>query len=128
METILSTVDDENILDALTFRLGSSSNYILERRSCSFYASGSNIYAPQGTSLLKFNLTDSSQWLDPSTIRLQFKLNNRRNRPLKLINTNPANFFRRLIIRCNGVLNRRPKLLCATFKYDATSDDTRQEV
>ena len=93
METFLSTVDDENILEALTFRLGSSSNYILERRSASFYASGSNIYSPQGTTLLKFNLTDSSQWLDPSTIRLQFKFNNRRSRPMKLINANPANFL-----------------------------------
>jgi hypothetical protein len=43
METILTTVED-NILDSLTFQLGSSSNYIQERKSVSFYASGSNIY------------------------------------------------------------------------------------
>ena len=34
METILTTVED-NILDALTFQLGSSSNYITERKSVS---------------------------------------------------------------------------------------------
>ena len=43
METILTTVED-NILDSLTFQLGSSSNYITERKSIGFYASGSNIY------------------------------------------------------------------------------------
>jgi len=102
METLLTTVDD-NILDSLTFQLGSSANYITERRSVSFYPSGSNIYSPGGTTLLKFHLTDDSAWLDPSTLRLQFKLNNVGPRMLKLLNTNPANFFRRVIIRCNGV-------------------------
>jgi len=104
METILTTVED-NILDALTFQLGSSSNYITERKSVSFYATGSNIYSPGGTTLLKFNLTDDSAWLDPSTLRLQFKLNNGMpGEVLRLLNANPANFFRRVIIRCNGVL------------------------
>ena len=102
METILTTVED-NILDALTFQLGSSSNYITERKSVSFYASGSNIYTPQGTTLLKFHLTDNSAWLDPSTIRLQFKLNNTGGRPLTLLNANPANFFREVTNRFNGV-------------------------
>ena len=93
METILTTVED-NILDALTFQLGSSSNYITERKSVSFYATGSNIYSPGGTTLLKFNLTDDSAWLDPSTLRLQFKLNNAMDdKILKLINANPAIFF-----------------------------------
>ena len=103
METLLTTVED-NILDSLTFQLGSSANYITERKSVSFYASGSNIYSPGGTTLLKFHLTDDSAWLDPSTLRLQFKLNNTGGEVLKLLNTNPANFFRRIIIRCNGVL------------------------
>ena len=103
METVLTTVED-SMLDSLTFQLGASSNYITDRRSVTFYAAGSNVYSPQGTTLIKFNLADSSAWLDPSTIRLQFKLNNKRDRILKLINTNPANFIRRVIIRCNGTL------------------------
>ena len=90
METLLTTVED-NILDSLTFQLGSSANYINERKSVSFYASGSNIYSPGGTTLLKFHLTDDSAWLDPSTLRLQFKLNNTGGEVLKLLNTNPAN-------------------------------------
>jgi hypothetical protein len=90
METILTTVED-NILDSLTFQLGSSSNYITERKSVSFYASGSNIYTPQGTTLLKFHLTDNSAWLVPSTIRLQFKFNNTGAGALSLLNANPAN-------------------------------------
>ena len=102
METILTTVED-NILDSLTFQLGSSSNYITERKSVSFYASGSNIYTPQGTTLLKFHLTDNSAWLDPSTIRLQFKLNNTGASALHLLNANPANFFSEVTRRCNGV-------------------------
>ena len=58
---------------------------------------------PQGTTLLTFHFTDKSAWLDPSTIRLQFKLNNTGTGALSLLNANPANFFREVIIRCNGV-------------------------
>ena len=103
METGLTTVED-SMLDSLTFQLGASSNYITDRKSVTFYAAGSNVYSPQGTTLIKFNHTDSSAWLDPSTIRLQFKLNNKRDQVLKLINTNPANDIRRVVIRCNGTL------------------------
>ena len=104
METVLTTVED-NLLDSLSFQLGSSSKYITERKSVSFYAAGSNIYSPKnGTTLLKFNLTDNNAWLDPSTLRVQFKLNNPLALKLKLLNSNPANFIRRVMIRCNGVL------------------------
>ena len=48
METVLTTVED-SMLDSLTFQLGASSNYITDRRSVTFYAAGSNVYSPQGT-------------------------------------------------------------------------------
>ena len=102
METVLSTVQ-ENMLESLSFSLGSSSNYITERNSVTFYAAGSNIYSPQETTLIKLNLCDGSAWLDPSTVRLQFKINNERDRVLTQINCNPANFIRRVMIRCNVV-------------------------
>ena len=50
METILTTVEDK-ILDSLTAQVASSSNYITERKSVSFFASGSNTFTPQGTTL-----------------------------------------------------------------------------
>ena len=78
METVLTTVED-SMLDSLTFQLEASSNYITDKRIVTFYAAGSNVYLFQGTTLFKFNLTDSSVWLDPFTIGLQFKFNNTRN-------------------------------------------------
>ncbi len=104
MDSYLAGIERDGIINSLDFRLGAINNLITERRSVSFYPSGSNIYTPvAGTTLLKFNITDPSAWIDPSTLRVQFTINNRRDRPLLLLNNNAANFFTRLIIRCNGV-------------------------
>ena len=54
METVLTTVED-SMLDSLTIQLGASRNYITDRTSVTFYAAGSNVYSPQGTTLSKFN-------------------------------------------------------------------------
>jgi hypothetical protein len=52
--------------------------------------------------MIKFHLV-GTDWLDPSTVRIQFTLNNRStNAPLTPINPLPANFFRRLRIIAGG--------------------------
>ena len=44
-------------------------------------------------------------WLDPRSVRIQFKLNNRdAENNLYLINALPQNFFRRIRILCGGAL------------------------
>ena len=60
------------LVDPLSFRLTKTASYITKRRSCTFHASGSNIYNPTtGTKLIKIPIT-GQDWLDPSTFRIMF--------------------------------------------------------
>lgn len=101
METTIQTVED-SLIEGLSFKLGNSSNYILDRKSSTWYPSGGNSYSPLGVRLIKFVLA-GTDWLDPGTVRLQFKLTNKDPaNPMKLLNCNPSNFFRRMRIICGG--------------------------
>ena len=100
METHIQAVDDA-LIDSLSFKLPNSANFINDRRSVSFFPSGGNSYSPQGVKILKFVIT-GSDWLDPSSVRIQFRLNNANGAPMRLLNALPANFFRRLRIIAGG--------------------------
>ena len=75
VESIASGIDDV-LVDALSFKLQPGATYINERKSCTFYASGSNEYTPSGTKLIKL-VCASDGWLDPLTLRVQFDVNNK---------------------------------------------------
>ncbi len=69
MESILSTVED-TLLGSLSYKIDpkSGSSYVTEKKSVTFFASGSNVYDPQrGTKVLRFNLA-SDQFIDLSSI------------------------------------------------------------
>ena len=75
METIVNGTEDV-LIDALSYKLGNSASYITDRKSVTFWPSGSNIYKPEsGTKVIKFQL-NSEGWLDPSTVRINFNLVN----------------------------------------------------
>ncbi len=97
MEAISNGVEDY-LIDGLSFKLPPGSSYITDRRKCTYWASGSNIYKPEsGTKVMRFQLNgEDGTWLDPSTIRVQFSLRNneasaKHVRPLG----GPHLFFRR---------------------------------
>ena len=100
METHIQAVDDA-LIDSLSFKLPNSANFINDRRSVSFFPSGGNSYSPQGVKIIKFVIT-GNDWLDPSSVRIQFRLNNPNAAPMRLLNPLPANFFRRLRIIAGG--------------------------
>ena len=100
METHIQSVDD-TLIESLSFKLPNSANFINDRRSVSFFPSGGNSYSPNGVKVIKFHLT-GSDWLDPSSLRIQFRLSNPTQDNLKLLNPLPANFFRRLRILAGG--------------------------
>jgi hypothetical protein len=69
MESILSTVED-TLLGSLSYKIDpkSGSSYVTEKKSVTFFSSGSNIYDPaRGTKVLRFNLA-SDQFIDLSSI------------------------------------------------------------
>ena len=106
METVINASEDV-LIDSLSFKLGNSASYITDRKSVTFWPSGSNIYKPEsGTKVIKFQL-NSDGWLDPSTVRINFNLVNneatgvtKNLRPLQ----GGHSFFRRMRISANGAL------------------------
>ena len=102
LEATTNAIED-HLIDALSFRLPPGASYVTNRRSVSFFPQGSNIYKPlQGTKVMKINLTGDG-WLDPTTVQLQFKLQNGEAKPLLLLG-GPHVFFRRMRIICNGTI------------------------
>ena len=75
MESVANSVEDY-LVDGLSFQLEQGASYVVNRRSCTFFPSGSNIYtSTNGTKQIKLVLA-SDGWLDPSTFRIMFNLTN----------------------------------------------------
>ena len=95
MEAVANNVDDA-LIDSLSFKLSNSASYITDRKSVTFWPSGSNIYKTQsGTKVIRFVLTNGS-WLDVSTVRLMFNLVNNDSTATKMLRTlaGAHSFFR----------------------------------
>ena len=111
MEHHAQSVDDA-LIGGLSYKLTPGASYVTNRRSVSYFASGGNQYSPNGVKVMNFKLT-GDQWLDPSTFRVMFQLNNAGNvgapegsatKPLEPLSWNPAVFFHRARIICGGVV------------------------
>ena len=102
MEHTLSASEDA-LIESLTFNLPNSANFITDRRSVSFFPSNGNEFSPQGVKILRFMIT-GTDWLDVSTLRVQYKFNNNGTHALYPINALAAIPFRRLRILAGGQL------------------------
>ena len=66
----ITNAAEEVLVDALSFKLPGSGQYIQERRSVTFHTEGSNTYSPTArTRVMRFKLSTEG-WLDPSTVRI----------------------------------------------------------
>ena len=94
------------MIDSLSFKLRPGSSYVLDRKSSTYWASGSNIYSPIGTRVLRFTLGgEDNAWLDPSTLRVQFTVRNAMGEDKVVVPLgSPALFFSRVRIMANGAL------------------------
>ena len=86
MEAYNNGVDDY-LIDSLSFKLPPGSSYVVDRKKSSFWAIGSNVYAPTtGTKVMKFQLSgEQGTWLDPSSVRLQFAVRNNESDAAKVL-------------------------------------------
>jgi hypothetical protein len=102
MEHHAQSVDDA-LIGGLSYKLKPGASYVTNRRSVSFMASGGNQYSPSGVKVIRFNLT-ADQWLDPSTFRVMFQLNQKQGllHFVKPLHWNPAVFFRRARLIAGG--------------------------
>jgi hypothetical protein len=105
VEAIANGIEDK-LIDGLSFKMTPGASYVVDRRSVTYHPQGSNIYkVGAGTKLIRILLTGDN-WLDPSTLRVMFTLNNDnttgegRLRPLG----GPWCFFRRMRILAAGQL------------------------
>ena len=77
MEHHAQSVGDA-LIGGLNYKPKAGASYVTNRSSVSYFAQGGNQYSPNGAKVMKFNLT-GDQWLDPSTSRVMFQLNNAGN-------------------------------------------------
>ncbi len=86
MEAYHNGVEDY-LIDSLSFKLPPGSSYVVDRKKSSYWAIGSNVYAPTtGTKVMKFALSgEQGTWLDPSSVRLQFAVRNNETTTDKLL-------------------------------------------
>ena len=90
------------LIEGLSFKLGAGSSYVTNRRSVSFFPSGSDSYSPSsGVKVIKLKL-NGTDWLDPSTVKLMFTLTNQDGVNNLTLLTGPWAFFRRYRCVCNG--------------------------
>ena len=102
---------EEQLLKSLQFGLGDkpSSNYITSRRMTQFYPSGASTFTSNGVRVVRITVSGEG-WLDPSTILLQFQLQNHdANHPLGTFTRlgkygTPAVFFDRVRVLSGAVL------------------------
>ena len=94
MEVYSSSVEDQ-LIDGLSYKLAPGSSYIQDRKSVSWFPSGSNVYSSNsGTKVIRF-LLNGSDWLDANTLRIFFDVANVENYPLRVLGA-PYCFFRRM--------------------------------
>jgi hypothetical protein len=74
VESMANSVEDY-LIDGLSFKLKPGASYINERKSVTNHPQDSNAYTTKGTKLIKLLVTGDN-WLDPSTFRVAFDLQN----------------------------------------------------
>ncbi len=69
----LTNSAEEVLIDSLSFKLPSSGQYVVDRRSCTYHTEGSNIYfASARTKVMRFRVAGDGHWLDPTTFCIMF--------------------------------------------------------
>jgi len=92
---------EDNLIDALSFKLRPGASYITDRRSVTYFPQGGNSYSPAGVKVIKIMLTGDA-WMDPSTAKLFMLVTNKINAETSPYMSGACGMFRRLRIVCGG--------------------------
>ena len=134
VEAIANGIEDK-LIDGLSFKMNPGASYVTDRRSVTYHPQGSNIYKPgSGTKLIRILLTGDN-WLDPSTLRIMFTVNNddaTATKELRVL-SGPWSFFRRMRILCPGQLvedidqyNRIHEMMSVLVAVDSRNNDAAE--
>ena len=100
VESHANSIDDY-LIEGLSFKLTPGASYVTNRRSVSFYPSGSDSYSSaSGVKVIKIKV-NGTDWLDPSTVKVMFTINNTGAAAMNFL-SGVHSFFRRLRVVCNG--------------------------
>ena len=101
MESHAQSVDD-HLIDSLSFKLRPGASYVTDRRSVTYFPQGGNTYSSTGVKVIRLMLT-GDQWLDPSTVKVFFQLNNADGtNDLQPLVSGAHGFFRRMRVIIGG--------------------------
>ena len=76
MDLAIAAGQQDSLMEQLSFSLPSVATYARERRLVQVMPAGANTFAPNGNQVMTFNLTSQDGWLDPSSLRLHFRIFN----------------------------------------------------
>ena len=76
MDLVIAANETDNLVQQLTFHNPPTAIYARERRLVQIMPQGANSFAPNGNQVMTFNLTSHDGWLDPSSVRLHFRIRN----------------------------------------------------
>ena len=94
---------EEQLLKSLDFSIGKTANYVQERRMVSFYPSGASHFSPDGLRVARFTIS-GEHWLDPSSLRVYFKLQNTHATEQLLLASGPHVLFDRIRLLIGGTV------------------------
>ena len=68
---------EDFLIEGLSYKLNPGASYVSNRKSVSFFPSGSDTYSPaSGVKVVKIKINGGTDWLDPSTVKVQFDITN----------------------------------------------------
>ena len=76
MDLAIAAGQNDSLIEQLSFSLPAVATYARERRLVQIQPQGANTFAPNGNQVMSFNLTSQDGWLDPSSLRLHFRIRN----------------------------------------------------
>ena len=76
MDLAIAAGQNDSLIQQLSFSLPAVATYARERRLVQIMPAGANTFAPNGNQVMTFNLTSQDGWLDPSSLRLHFRIRN----------------------------------------------------
>ena len=96
VEAIAHSIEDK-LISGLQFSHKPTAKYVTDRKYVSWFPSGAEIYSPGagGSKVIKVRL-NADGWLDPSTVKLQFTVNNKDATNAMTLLSSGNEYFRRV--------------------------------
>ena len=105
MDLVLAGQTEDELQSSLEYRLSPTANYITSRRSVRNYPSGASSLSTNGLRVARVNIgSDGSSFIDPSTVRVTFTIQNNSTTGMLAPVSGPSCFFSRCRVFCGGQL------------------------